>query len=100
MHARVIRDVTRRTAVMTVLALAAAACAASTAKEHAPAVVRSAPVAAAAAPGTEQFQALVNDAHARFAGVRDGKNASYIPILTTVPSELFGVAIATRDGRV
>ena len=52
------------------------------------------------APGTEPFQALVDDAHARFAGVMDGKNADYIPILATIPSELFGVAIATRDGHV
>jgi len=58
------------------------------------------PVTPAVPAGTEPFQALVNDAHARFAGVTDGKNADYIPILTTVPSDLFGVVIATRDGRV
>ena len=52
------------------------------------------------APGTPSFQALVDDAHARFAGVRVGKNADYIPILATIPSELYGVAIATRDGAV
>jgi len=52
------------------------------------------------AAGTEPFQRLVSDAHARFAGVTDGKNADYIPILATIPSELFGVAIATRDGKV
>jgi glutaminase len=42
----------------------------------------------------------VNEAHAKFAGVEDGKNADYIPILATVPPELFGVVIATRDGKL
>jgi glutaminase len=58
------------------------------------------PAAVATAPGTEDFQSLVNEAHAKFAGITEGKNADYIPILATIPSELFGVAIATRDGRV
>src|SRR5262245_59902932 len=57
-----------------------------------------APAAAAAMPITSDYQALVDEAHAKFAGVRDGKNADYIPILATIPSELFGVAIATREG--
>ena len=46
----------------------------------------------------EQIQQLVNEAHAKFKNVKDGKNADYIPILATVPSELFGVVIALRDG--
>jgi glutaminase len=66
--------------------------------EAAPAVART--VTPAVPRGAEPFQALVDDAHARFAGVMDGKNADYIPILATIPSELFGVAIATRDGAV
>jgi hypothetical protein len=48
----------------------------------------------------KQLQQLVNEAHAKYKGVNEGKNADYIPILATVPSELFGVAIATRDGTV
>ncbi len=46
------------------------------------------------------LQALVDQAHEKFKGVKDGKNANYIPILDTVPSELFGVAIALPDGTV
>lgn len=46
----------------------------------------------------QQVQQLVNEAHAKFKDVKDGKNADYIPILATVPSELFGVVIALRDG--
>jgi glutaminase len=48
-----------------------------------------------------QFQRLVDEAHARYAGLTDGKNADYIPILTTVPSDLFGVVIVdASDGKV
>jgi len=44
------------------------------------------------------LQKLANSAHAKFKDVKDGKNADYIPILATVPSELFGVVIALPDG--
>jgi len=48
-----------------------------------------------------QFQRLVDEAHARYKGLSDGKNADYIPILTTVPSELFAVVIVDgSDGKV
>jgi len=45
-----------------------------------------------------QLQQLVNEAHAKYKDDKDGKNADYIPILATIPSELFGVAIALPDG--
>jgi glutaminase len=47
-----------------------------------------------------QLQNLVNSAYAQFKDLKDGKNANYIPILDTVPSELFGVVIVTRDGTI
>lgn len=53
-----------------------------------------------AAEDTERLQKLVNSAHARFAGLTEGANADYIPILAEVPSELFGIAIVTVDGEV
>jgi glutaminase len=43
---------------------------------------------------------LVNEAHEKFKGVKDGKNADYIPALAKVPSNLFGVAIVTVNGDV
>ncbi|MGY6555788.1 MAG: glutaminase A [Wenzhouxiangella sp.] len=46
------------------------------------------------------FQSVVESAHARYRDLRDGENASYIPILTEVPSDLFGVVIVTRDGEI
>jgi len=45
-----------------------------------------------------QLQQLVNEAHAKYKDDKGGENADYIPILATVPSELFGVAIALPDG--
>ena len=39
-------------------------------------------------------------AYAKYKDLQDGKNADYIPILTKTPSELFGVVIATRDGKI
>lgn len=51
-----------------------------------------------APPAATDLQALVDAAYARYKDLRDGKNADYIPILATIPSELFGVVIAMRDG--
>lgn len=47
-----------------------------------------------------QFEAVVQEAYEKYKGLKEGKNADYIPILTTVPSDLFGVAIAARDGNI
>lgn len=46
------------------------------------------------------LQRVVNEAYAKYKDLKDGKNADYIPILATVPSDLFGVVIVTRDGRI
>jgi glutaminase len=54
----------------------------------------------AADPSPKELQRVVDAVHARYQGLQDGKNADYIPILTETPSELFGVVIATRDGKV
>jgi glutaminase len=48
----------------------------------------------------ERMQAVVNQAYAKFKDIKDGANANYIPILDTVPSELFGVVIVTREGNI
>lgn len=46
------------------------------------------------------YQWLVDEAYALFKGDNSGANADYIKILTETPSELFGVVIVTRDGKV
>ena len=53
-----------------------------------------------AEPSAEDFQRVVDEAYTLFKDVNEGANANYIPILDTVPSDLFGVVIATRDGRI
>ncbi|MDJ0943953.1 MAG: glutaminase A [Kiloniellales bacterium] len=50
-------------------------------------------------PEAATLQRVVDEAHAKFKDLKEGKNADYIPILATVPSELFGVAIVTTDGK-
>ncbi len=47
-----------------------------------------------------EIEAAIEDAHRRFRGLREGENADYIPALAAVDSNLFGIAIATVDGRV
>ncbi len=57
-------------------------------------------VARAEAPKTDAFQQVVDEAYAKFKGLNEGANADYIPILATVPSEMFGVVIVTREGKI
>jgi glutaminase len=51
-------------------------------------------------PAVKDFQRLVDAAHAKYKDLKDGKNADYIPILTETPSDLFGVVIVGKDGKV
>jgi len=51
-------------------------------------------------PLTKEFQRVVDEAYAKYKDLKDGKNADYIPILTETPSDLFGVVIVTKDGKV
>jgi glutaminase len=43
---------------------------------------------------------VLKEAHAKFAAVTEGANADYIPALAKVPSQLFGIALVTPDGKV
>lgn len=58
------------------------------------------PVAQAGEIDPATIDRVLREAHAKFAGVRDGKNADYIPALAEVPSELFGIALVTPDGQL
>lgn len=51
-------------------------------------------------PTAAQLKAAVQEAYDRFRDLKDGANADYIPELTKVPSDLFGVAIVTARGEV
>lgn len=54
----------------------------------------------AADPTPLEMQKAVDAAYAKYKNLNEGKNADYIPILTKTPSDLFGVVIATRDGKL
>lgn len=49
-------------------------------------------------PDPERVQALVRQAHARFASNAEGRNADYIPALAQVPSQLFGISLVGTSG--
>ena len=51
-------------------------------------------------PAVKDFQRVVDASYARYKDLKEGKNADYIPILTETPSDLFGVVIVTRDGKI
>jgi glutaminase len=51
-------------------------------------------------PEVEQVRAIAAEAHQKYATNTDGANASYIPYLASVPSNLFGIAVAFTDGRI
>ena len=44
--------------------------------------------------------AAVQNAHARYVALTEGKNADYIPALAKVPSDYFGVALMTTRGKL
>jgi glutaminase len=48
----------------------------------------------------ERIQAALDAAYQKFQGVREGKNADYIPALAKVDSNIFGIALVTVDGDV
>ena len=48
----------------------------------------------------EEFQTVVDKAYADYLGLKEGANADYIPILTETPSDLFGVVIVTKEGKM
>ena len=60
----------------------------------------SGPRSAASPPPSDSLQALVDDAYAKFKDDQSGTNADYIPYLASVPSELFGIAVVTVDGKI
>ncbi len=58
------------------------------------------PFSAAADRSPVDLQRVTDQAYTKFKDLKEGKNADYIPILATVPSDLYSVVIATRDGTI
>jgi glutaminase len=57
-------------------------------------------VAACSLGAQSDAQAPVNAAYAKYKGLKEGKNADYIPALAKVDPNLFGIAVVTADGKV
>ncbi|HEV7731964.1 MAG TPA: glutaminase A [Candidatus Binatia bacterium] len=51
-------------------------------------------------PAKTDVENALAAAHAKYAGLDEGKNADYIPALAAVPSTLFGIVVVTVDGQV
>ena len=66
------------------------------------AIVLSVSAATLAAPASTdaQIKAALDQAYAKVAPVKDGKNADYIPALAKVDPNIFGVVLVTVDGHV
>src|SRR5690242_18205160 len=56
--------------------------------------------AQSAMPSPETLERTAKEAYAKFKDDNNGKNADYIPALAKVPSNLFGITIATSDGQL
>ncbi len=49
-------------------------------------------------PAPDQVQVLVDEAHARFAGNREGVTSDVYPALARAPADRFGICVAGTDG--
>jgi glutaminase len=64
------------------------------------ALALSALAAAARAQTPAEIEAALKAAHAKYQGLKEGKNADYIPALAKVDSNIYGIALVTADGKV
>ena len=53
-----------------------------------------------AAVSAQNIQAVLNETHAKYRNLQEGKNADYIPALAKVDPNIFGIALVTTDGKV
>jgi len=52
-----------------------------------------------ASAADDPIRQSLEEAHKKFKGLKEGKNADYIPALAEVPSKLFGISLVTVDGK-
>lgn len=90
---------TRRSFVSRSAAMATAAMA-GTQLRHTALAQEATPAVPGASPLPEQVQALLDEAHERFAANDEGENSQAYPALAAVPRELFGISLAGTDGVV
>ena len=63
-----------------------------------PMLTTSSPVSTGHLPPAERVRELVIEAHDRFKSINEGENADYIPALSTVPRDLFGICVVGTSG--
>jgi glutaminase len=63
-------------------------------------LICSAAVGAMGAQTSSTAEKAVNAAYGKYKGLKEGKNADYIPALAKVNPSLFGIALVTVDGKV
>jgi glutaminase len=56
--------------------------------------------AGARAQTAPEVEAALKAAHTKYQGLKEGKNADYIPALAKVDSNIYGIALVTADGKV
>lgn len=66
----------------------------------APASAQQARKSPSPAPDAAAIDAAVKEAHAKYRGLKEGKNADYIPALAKVDSNLYGIVVVGVDGKV
>ena len=52
------------------------------------------------APKAADIGAILNEVHAKYKDLQEGKNADYIPALAKVDPKIYGIALVTTDGKV
>jgi glutaminase len=61
-------------------------------------------LAAGASPQTAQsappYESVLQTAYEKYRGLKEGKNADYIPALAKVNPDIYGLAVVTTDGKV
>ncbi len=48
----------------------------------------------------DKIESILKAVYSKYKGLQEGKNADYIPALAKVPSNLYGVALVTIDGKI
>jgi glutaminase len=63
-------------------------------------LLQSQPAQQAQGAQEQQITTALNETHAKFRNLQEGKNADYIPALAKVDPNIFGIALVTTDGKV
>lgn len=84
-----------------ILVVSAGGCASSQKSQSTGSTATETPTAQKRTPAeSENIDQILRETYSKYKGLKEGKNADYIPALAKVDSNLFGIAIVTPDGQV